>query len=301
MTWWPRRSVGVALALALVAAAMSGGWRLNRAYPNQSDWFTDGVEQAALVIDARGSLSYSQGHIPGAPRLWSRTLLSYSAALPGVLKSAEEIAGQVSALGLEPGREVVVYDQGAGADAPLVAMVLTALGIETRVLSGGYDGWVAAGGAVSQDPVVTTTSAAEWVLDQALLVPVEAVVQAQMAGNVTIVDARSAIDFGAGHLEMAVHVSADALAPDGVPARWSEAAWLVTPAGIQSGTPVLVYGADIGQAARTWLSLRAFGVASVQVFAGPFPVLAAAELPMEAGGAARSGSVCFAVAPAGGQ
>ncbi len=305
MTWQPRQSIGVVLAVALVAAAITGGWRLNRAFPNQSDWFTGQVTQSAVVIDARGSLSYSQGHIRGAPRLWSRDLLSYSAALPGVLKSPDELIQQVTALGLAPGSEVVVYDQGTGADAPLVAMVLTALGVNVRVLIGGYDGWLASGGAVSQDHVPAVSQAAnpDWKLDPALLVPVDVVLQAQSTDDVTLVDARDAIDFGAQHLQMAVNVPAGNLAPDGALPRWSEAAWLMAPTGIESDTPVVIYGVELGQAARTWLSLRAYGIGPVQVFAGPFAVLAAAGLAMEAapaGAGARASSVCFGAAPAAG-
>lgn len=305
MTWQPRQSIGVVLAVALVAAAMTGGWRLNRAFPNQSDWFTGQVAPSAMVLDTRGSLSYSKGHIPGAPRLWSRDLLSYSAARPGVLKDPAEIAKRVTALGLAPGSEVVVYDQGTGADAPLVALVLTALGMNVRVLVGGYDRWVASGGAVSQDPVPVISEAAnpDWKLDPALLVPMDVVLQAQSTDDVTLVDARDAIDFGAQHLQMAVNVPAGNLAPDGALPRWSEAAWLMAPTGIEADTPVVIYGAELGQAARTWLSLRAYGVGPVQVFAGPFAVLAAAGLAMEAsagGAAARTSSVCFGAVPAAG-
>ena len=307
MTWRPPKFVGLVLAVALVTAAATGGWRLNRPFPDYDEWFTGQVPGAALVIDARGSISYAQGHIPDAPRLWSRSLLSYSAALPGMLKSGEEIARLVSALGLEPGREVVVYDQGGGAGAPLVVMVLTGLGIKARVLAGGFDGWVAGGGPVSQEPVPPAIDAAagDWALDGALLAAVETVRRAQTTGDAMIADARGAIDFGAGHLEMAVHLPADQLAPDGTLARWSEATWLVAPTGIQADTPVVVYGADLEQAARAWLSLRAYGVGRVQVFAGPFQVLVAAGLRMESASAGsalvRSASICFGAAPTGPQ
>ena len=293
-----RRALGLVLGLALIAAAATGAWRLNRSFPDYDQWFAVDVPQAAMVIDARGTLSYSRGHMPGAPRLWSRDLLSYSAAMPGVLKSAEEIAGIVAALGLEPGREVVAYDQGTGADAPLVVMVLTSLGVSARVLDGGFDAWVEGGGAVSTEVVAPGpgVGADVWAPDGPLLVSLEAVRQTQTTGDAALADARGAIDLAIGHLEMAVHLSAAQMAPNGGLPRWSDVAFLVSPTQIQTGTPVVVYGNDLAEAAHTWLSLQAYGIDRVQVFAGPFQVLANADLAMEvplAGAPVRASSVCF--------
>ena len=301
-----QKLVGLVLAVALVAAAASGLWRLNRPFPDYDQWFAVQVPQGALVIDARGSLSYSRGHIPGASRLWSRDFLSYSAALPGVLKNPDEISAILSAVGLAPGREVVVYDQGTGADAPLVAMVLTSLGVSARVLDGGLDAWVAASGVPSTDPVApaAVVSLGEWTTEQTLLVSADAVQGAQSSDDTLLADARGAIDFAIGHLEMAVSVSATKMAPDGGLPRWSEAAWVVDPAGVLPETSIIVYGTDLAEAARTWLSLRAYGIEDVKVFAGPFQVLAAAgfamEVPVGAGAPAPASSLCFG-APAAAQ
>lgn len=294
-----QKLVGLVMAVAVVAAAASGLWRLNRPFPEYDQWFAAQVPQGAVVIDARGSLSYSRGHIPGAPRLWSRDFLSYSAALPGVLKTPDEISAILGAIGLAPGRAVVVYDQGTGADAPLVAMVLTALGVSAKVLAGGFDAWVAAGGVPSTGQVAPAlaVSPGEWATDQTLLVSAEAIQGAQSNDEILLADARGGIDFAIGHLEMAVSVSATQMAPDGGLPRWSEAAWVVDPVGVGPETPVMVYGTDLAEAARTWLSLRAYGIENVQVFAGPFQVLAAAGLAMEdpVAGApvVRASSVCF--------
>ncbi|MBT3396086.1 MAG: hypothetical protein HN423_02765, partial [Alphaproteobacteria bacterium] len=115
-------------------------------------------------------------------------------------------------------------------------------------------------------------------------------------------DARGEIDFAIGHLEMAVSVSAGQMAPSGALPRWSEAAWVVDPVGVLAETSVMVYGTDLAEAARTWLSLRAYGIDNVTVFAGPFQVLATAGLPMEvpvAGAPVRASSVCFGAPVAG--
>ncbi|MBT4709978.1 MAG: hypothetical protein HOB82_00405 [Alphaproteobacteria bacterium] len=299
-----QKLVGLVLAVALVAAAASGLWRLNRPFPDYDQWFVAQISDGAMVIDARGSLSYSRGHIPGAPRLWSRDFLSYSAALPGILKTSEEISAILSAIGLAPDQEVVVYDQGTGADAPLVALVLTSMGVSVRVLDGGFDAWLAAGGTPSKDPVApaAAVSPGDWAIEQTTLVSTEIVQGAQSNEAIVLADARGEIDFAIGHLEMAVSVSAGQMAPSGALPRWSEAAWVVDPVGVLAETSVMVYGTDLAEAARTWLSLRAYGIDNVTVFAGPFQVLATAGLPMEvpvAGAPVRASSVCFGAPVAG--
>ena len=306
MSGTSQKLVGLVLVVALVAAAVSGLWRLNRPFPEYDQWFVAQVPQGAMVIDARGSLSYSRGHIPGAPRLWSRGFLSYSAALPGILKTPEEIWAILGAIGLAPDQEVVVYDQGTGADAPLVALVLTSLGVSARVLDGGFDAWLAAGGTPNTDPVApaAAVSPGDWAIEQATLVSTEIVQGAQTNEGIVLADARGGIYFAIGHLEMAVSVSASQLAPDGALPRWSDAAWVIDHVGVLPDTSVMVYGTDLAEAARTWLSLRAYGIENVKVFAGPFQVLATAGLAMEmpvAGAPVRASSVCFGAPVAGPQ
>ena len=303
MSWQPERSLGAVLALAVVAAAATGGWRLNRPFPNSSAVFVQALAQTDIVIDARGTLGYGQGHIPGALRLWSRDLLSYSGAVTGVLAATDDIARRVAALGLTPGAEAVVYDGGNGADAPLVAMVLTAMGVEARVLAGGYAGWVAAGGEPTQDPVPVGIEASpgDWVLDLAVLVPLNNVVAEIERTQAVTVDARMGADFAAGRLEMAVNLPAAAVAPGGGLQRWSGMDWLVAPAGIGAETPLMVYGDSVAQAAQVWLAMRAFGAQSVQVVAGPYAALAAAGVPMtsaqSAAAPSRRPSICWANNP----
>ena len=298
-TGFAGRGIGLTLTLALVAVALAGGWRLNRAYPAESEVWAASVPPDAVVFDARGPLSYAGGHLPGARQLWSRDLLSYAGPVPQTLADPEALADRFSAAGLTPGDTAVVYDDGGGADAPLVAMVLAAFGVEARVLVGGAAQWVAAGGTLetgASPPVVAEDG--DWTFDDLLLVPTGEIAAHLTDALVAPVDLRDSAAYAALHLEQAVSVPAASLVPSGSLPRWSEMAGLLSRARIADDTHVLLYGADLAEAARGWLALRAFGREHLHVVAGPFELLGAAGLPMTSAPLARAeskrtSSVCW--------
>jgi thiosulfate/3-mercaptopyruvate sulfurtransferase len=115
------------------------------------------------LLDVRWSLgqstgrdTYLKGHLPGAVYVDLDTEL---AAPPGPdgrhpLPSAEVFAEAMRRVGLTEDRQVVVYDGGSGLGAARLWWMLTDAGHRlVRVLNGGYDRWVAAGGPVEEGDV----------------------------------------------------------------------------------------------------------------------------------------------------
>ena len=76
---------GLILLAATAAVAATGGWQLNRPYLDSAAVLAATVVSGELVIDARGPLAFSQGHIPGAANIWAREMLSFQGASPGML------------------------------------------------------------------------------------------------------------------------------------------------------------------------------------------------------------------------
>ncbi|MDZ7802236.1 MAG: rhodanese-like domain-containing protein [Trueperaceae bacterium] len=293
------RGVEAVLAAALLAAAGLGLYSVNRPLPNADALLTDSVPAGAVVVDARGSLAYRQGHLPGARSVWSRSLLSFDGAVPGMLAAPEALAEELRAAGLTPNDRVVVYDDGDGRDAPLVLLVLRAFGLDARLLDGGLEGWRAAGGAPqSGGPGEVTPSDAPFTFDTQLVVSGDEAAEHLADDAIAPVDVRAAGAYGAEHLEGAIRLDAEALLPDGSLPRFSTLDAQLRQVRLTRDTHPLIYGADVRQAARAWLTLAAYGTEHLHVYRGPFEGLAQAGLPLSRTAAAqatstRSSSVCW--------
>lgn len=288
----------VVLALLLAGAAGLGIWQLNRPLPGASELIVEGVAENAVVVDARGPLAYRRGHLPDARRLWARDLLAFGERAGG-LKAPEELAGVVSSLGLEPGAEIVVYDDGDGSEAALVVLVLRSFGIDARLLSGGIGRWQELGGSISDSPEPKVGQRTEVLeLDRRLIVASDEA-QLHLAENeVAPVDVREREEYVQGHLEGAVNVELTELLPGGEPPRWSVLNRAFGPARLTEDTHPLVYGADATQAAVGWLALAAYGVTHVHVLSDPYPTLvdqgfAVSTTDVPAATSTRTSSVCW--------
>lgn len=293
------RGVEAVLAAAMLAAAGLGLYSVNRPLPNADALMTARVPQDAVVVDARGSLAYRQGHLPGARSLWSRSLLSFEGAVPGMLADPDDLAEELRAAGLTPGDRVVVYDDGDGRDAPLVVLVLRAFGLDARLLEGGLEAWRAVGGTPqSGAPAEVAPSDAAFTFDTQLVVSGDEAAAHLAADAIAPVDVRAASAYGAEHVEGAIRLDADALLPGGSLPRFSTLDAQLRQVRLTRDTHPLIYGADVRQAARAWLTLAAYGIPHLHVYRGPFEGLAQSGLPLSQTAATqatstRSSSVCW--------
>lgn len=293
------QGVEVLLALLLMSAAGLGLWQLNRPLPNAEALLTERVPEGALLIDARGSLSYRRGHLPGAYQLWSRDLLSFTGEVSGTLAEPETIAAKLRTLGLGEDSRVVVYDDGDGQNAPLVLLVLQAFGIEAQILEGGVTGWLERSGELSRDmPPTPEPSQADFNFDDTLLVNAEESKVHLVETEVAPVDTRDPNAYLQGHIETAVNIQAERLLPqDGLP-RWSLLNNQLERARITLDTHPLIYGAEVAEAAQAWLALKAYGIEHIHVYHAPYGGLVEAGLPVSEAESIRavstpSSSVCW--------
>ncbi|MEX2502111.1 MAG: rhodanese-like domain-containing protein [Trueperaceae bacterium] len=293
------RTIEIGLAALLTAAAGLGLYGLNRPLPNAHALIVRDVPSDAVVLDARGSLAYRNEHLPGARPLWSRTLLSFDGPVPGMLAAPDALADTLRAVGLSSDDRIVVYDDGDGRNAPLVLLVLHAFGLDARLLEGGLEAWRASvGETVAGPPPEATPSETSFAFDRRLLVPADEAEEHLAEHAVAPVDLRTAQAYGAGHLENAVRLDADALLAEGGLPRWSALHARLQQLRLTRDTHPLVYGGDLQQAARAWLLLDAYGIQHVHVYHGPFEGLTQAGLPLSRTASAQatstpSGSVCW--------
>ena len=99
-----------------------------------------------LVVDLRKPEHYRQAHLPGAVWLDYARLVSGERPAPGRLPAAARLSAAFSAIGFEPGAQVVAYDDEGGGHAARLLWTLHVLGHPGgSLLNGGFPGWVERG------------------------------------------------------------------------------------------------------------------------------------------------------------
>ena len=211
----------------LVSAAQLQGLMAGEAPPLLFDCSFD------LMNPAAGPEQYRQGHLPGARHAHLDQHLSVHGNAPRAsggrhpLPTREAFAAWLADCGLQPGQQVVVYDrQGANYCGRLWWMLKWCGHEAVAVLDGGFQAWLAAGGALETgDPMPAVPGGF-------VLQPSRAPVlgTAELAARLgdpaqTVLDARAAARFRgevepldpvAGHIPGALNRPfADNLGPDG--------------------------------------------------------------------------------------
>lgn len=231
----------------------------------------------AQLLDVRWTLGeqpgsgfgrYLQGHLPGARFLDLEAVLTGPTTDPTrgrhPLPDADQLGAGLGALGVDPSRPVVVYDEPGSFAAGRAWWVLRWAGLEVRVLDGGLRAWVASGRGLETDepdaapgrPLLLTTGhlptldADEVAAFDGVLIDVRG--PARYRGEVEPIDPK------AGHIPGAVNRP--------VTGFWDAEGLLPPPdaladlLALPEGRPVAVYCGSGVSAAQVVLALASLGV-----------------------------------------
>ncbi len=235
-----------------------------------------------LPTPERGEQEYREGHLAGAHFVGVESDLSSPAREDRIggrhpLPTPEQVQAALDRTGVSQDSLVVVYDQGPGLGAARAWWVLRDAGVgQVRVLNGGVNAWLAAGGTLTAEPSVAATVAPERrvVAEPGQLDQVDsfALVQAQAAGA-TVVDVRAAeryrgetepMDQVAGHIPGAINLPATELAgPNG----FAPVAELAKRLAHLKPGDVFSCGSGI-TAAQALLAAEAAGIGGLRIYPG---------------------------------
>jgi thiosulfate/3-mercaptopyruvate sulfurtransferase len=139
----------VALACGLIAAgpAVAAGSLVDAA------WLQKNLESPdVLVLDTSPRPMHARAHIPGAVPV--DVMMFMLAAFAGRDVSVQELERMYQAVGIDPGKKIVIYDQGASWLAPRLYFQLAYHGFPAErlaILDGGMAKWQADGRPVTKD------------------------------------------------------------------------------------------------------------------------------------------------------
>lgn len=241
---------------------------------------------ATLVIDCRFSLAdpgagralYLQGHISGAHYLSLADDLSGPVGDHGgrhPLPAPTQFAACLATLGVDKDSSVVAYDDSRFAFAARLWWMMQSLGYRPpRLLDGGYQGFLGAGGVASDVPVNSTACAPPTVGAYRGVCDIEELRAAREQGAV-LVDSREEaryagteepIDPVAGHIPGAINRPWQGVTDD--KGRLSDLATQRSRWGDEASEPLVVYCGSGVTACVNVFSLSLLGKDHVTLYAG---------------------------------
>ena len=94
------------------------------------------------LIDVRPLHDYQLGHLPGAVQVWRTDFTDTSYAYGGMMASLSQMETVLSNLGIQPGEEIILYDDKASCNAARLWWILDYYGHRNiRLLNGGLKKW----------------------------------------------------------------------------------------------------------------------------------------------------------------
>ena len=126
-----------------------------------------------VVIDVRGKMYFSLGHIPEAFNLWRPDYGADDGECPfsGMRASPEKVEKLLSRLGVTPDTRIVLYDEYRNVDSSRLWWILRLYGHrQVMLLDGGLSAWKEAGYDVAMgytNPPVKQKSRYRFIIDQA--------------------------------------------------------------------------------------------------------------------------------------
>ena len=224
------------------------------------------------VTGPPGRAAYEAGHLPGAVFVDLDRDLAGPPGPGGRHPLPEPVAfvTTMRSCGVVDRGPVVVYDQRDGSAAARVWWLLRWCGhVDVRLLDGGYDGWVAAGGDVQAGPG-DQPRAGDFSGQSGQLPTLDADAAAAVARDGVLLDARAAarfrgevepVDPVAGHVPGAISAPAtDNVRADGRLCSADELRARFAALGIGPGTPVGAYCGSGVTATHAVLALEVAGI-----------------------------------------
>jgi thiosulfate/3-mercaptopyruvate sulfurtransferase len=236
----------------------------------EPQWVQPQLGNASLrILDVRDRHEYDAGHLPGA--IWfDRTALSVTRSdLSVTLVPAALFATLMGQLGIGTETAVVVYDDVWSMHAARIVWALYRFGHrQAAVLSGGAEGWRAAGFALTRGRTLAFPQRFVPLADDAQRADLGWLQARRGDRAVLLIDVRGAHEYAAGHLPGAQHWEWSSSTPLSGFATMRPADELSTQLAQQRITPerrIVIYCGSGMRAAHTYLVLKSLGYPDVRV------------------------------------
>jgi thiosulfate/3-mercaptopyruvate sulfurtransferase len=143
------------------------------------------------IVDVRSAEAYAAGHIPNAVSITLEDIASTINNIPIEFDGAK-VAAALEGAGITPKDTVVIYDNLGMMSAARLFWTLEYVGHEdVRVINGGWNAWVADGGASTSETPLVNPSTYPITTDPSKIADVDYILRRLEDPSVVLLDARS--------------------------------------------------------------------------------------------------------------
>lgn len=237
-------------------------------------------QQDLLLIDTRPLSEYQQAHIPHAVHFDIQHASRSMAPVSGLLPSPEFFSQQLTAIGVDSQKQLIIYDNNGGPSAGRLVWTLATYGHPNAVmLDGGMYTWLAEGYPVDRRTVHTkpgkfySTYIPDYVADR------HEILSKLQKPDILILDTRSAEEFSGkiarstrgGHIPGAVNLDWNETKNPDMHMQFKAPATLnkmLTNRGITPDKEIITYCQSHQRSALMWVLLRNLGYQNVKGYPG---------------------------------
>lgn len=274
------RSLGVVVLLALLAGSVPVTGKARPAFlqAGSADPIlvidpetVEGLlgEPGIRILDARRSLDYREGHLPGAVITRVDLFVDTDSRIEGALVALDRLGIRFGVRGIAKNTHVIVYDNAGGELAARIAWVLHYLGHQlVSVVEGGYSRWDSEGRPVTRE--VLPLQRAEFPVDPSprRIADADWVLEHMDDSGVVMIDARIERIYERDHIPGAINIPWSEFLDD--EAGWwksnEELESMLTESGVSPDKDVMIYGHTGEMAALPYLVLKVLGYPRVRIY-----------------------------------
>lgn len=211
-------------------------------------------DKNTIIVSTRNTEDYAKVHIRNAVNISINDLASTSDPI-GILKSPSEIASILGEKGIDPKKNIIIYDTGSNKGAGRLYWILKYIGFnDVKILNGHMQAWRTSRGPVTN--VTTKTNSVSFTPNiNSKIFADKAYVKTKIKSAV-IIDVRDDAEWSEGYINSAKHLEyKNVLATNGKLKSKTELETIFNNAGITKNKEIILYCATSVRAGIVYLAL----------------------------------------------
>ncbi|NCC73877.1 MAG: sulfurtransferase [Sphingobacteriia bacterium] len=263
------KSINRILGLFLLVVLSTGAWaQFDIISAKEAVKLVD--DENTIIISTRKAEDYAKVHIKNAINVEMKSLYQ-EGPIEGLLKGSAEMAKILGNHGVDPSKNIIIYDNGKYVYATYMYWILDYLGYpNVKVLDGHMTGWRAARGPVTKTPSTRPALTVTPKVKTALFCDYNCVKGKLDKPGTIIVDVQSPKEYEAGHIPGAINMENKLFFNEDTSTlkEKAEIEKVLANHNITKDKEIILYCASSARTGTVYLAMKALGYKNMKIYEG---------------------------------